>query len=111
MPTNVAKLCFSDEEKLAFKPLFVKYIHQGYSSPEILAALKGDNKLFARFKLYADGLKAIIQQRQDSSKIAALQKSKLLLTQSILESEAAIKVLRDSAVEIIMRTKAPLRIS
>ncbi len=110
MSTKGVKRSFTQEEKLTFKPIFVKYINKEYDSKDILAALSGNKKQFARFKYYAEELTAYMQQRQSISKINELEKSKVLLTKSIEQRESAIKRSREVTMEAVLRMKEPLRI-
>jgi len=110
MSTKGAKAAITDEEKLTFNPLFIKYIQNELSSKDILKAVKGDKKVFARFKSYSEGLTAIINQRQDKSKIAELEKAKVLLTNRIQQREDTIKQSRSAALEVVLKNKKQLRI-
>lgn len=110
MSMKGAKGAFTEEEKLTFTPIFVKYLHKEYGSTEILAELKGDEQRFARFKCFADNLKSLIHQRQEKSSHEKLENSKALLVKSIESRESSIKQSRNGAIEAVMRTKEPLRV-
>jgi hypothetical protein len=110
MSTKGAKRSFTEEEKLRFKPIFVKYIQKKYVSKDILAALDGDKKQFAQFKRYADELIAFMQQRETQCKIDKLEQSKALLTKSIERRENLIDRSREKLMETVLRMKEPLRV-
>ncbi|MGE3320151.1 MAG: hypothetical protein AB7I18_12735 [Candidatus Berkiella sp.] len=113
MSIKGAKLSFTAHEKLAFNPLFLKYVQKEYSEKDILTALGGDPQKHARFQLYAEGLLAVMKLKRQgkAGEVAALQKSKTLLTQSIQRKEAAIEKSRMSTVEEVLRnSKIPVRV-
>lgn len=110
MSTKGVKRAFTEEEKFTFKPLFVKYIQKEYGPKDILAALCGDKKQFARFKYYAEQLKEMMQQRQTQSKIDKLEQSKALISKSIERRETEISRSREVFMEEALRINGPLYI-
>ncbi len=88
---------FTDDEKLEFKPIFIKYINKEYGPKEILQALGNDKIKAQRFKKYADIMVPLLRGMQSEQRVDDLSKKRDLLIQQNQSREAEIAASRDQS--------------
>ncbi|MCS5712153.1 hypothetical protein [Candidatus Berkiella aquae] len=93
-------IVFTQSEKTEFNPLFLEYA-ANRDADAVLEALNNNQKKYERFTLYADGLLALLKERQKSSKIDSLTKNKTMLTQSIKQRKQSIDESREITFQSI----------